>query len=268
MSTSAPYATQAEYDLVFAGGGTAGCIIASRLATAFPELTIPVLESGPTTKDKKEHIQPGQFLQDNEFYTSTPSEHVCGRSVIVPSARCIGGGSSVNFMIYNRPSASDFDGWENEFGNPGWGAKDMTPMLQKCLRPAVSIVSIKEGRPTSPEATLPLSLDDEMPDPNTLSAMASLGNTNVAAAAIDPAQFGRGKRKVKPRAIGTLSECLCGDKLSGSSEGVIQCNRNGCETGWYHLDCVHVEATIRSWTCAACASSASSSRANKRARRG
>ncbi|KAJ6541250.1 GMC oxidoreductase-domain-containing protein [Mycena vulgaris] len=129
---------KAEYDLVFAGGGTAACIIASRLATAFPELTILVLESGPTTKDKKEHIQPGQFLAHSaplsktmKFYTSTPSEHVDGRSVIVPSARCIGGGSSVNFMIYNRPSASDFHDWENEFGNPGWGAKDMIPMLQK-----------------------------------------------------------------------------------------------------------------------------------------
>ncbi|KAJ6477262.1 alcohol oxidase-like protein [Mycena vulgaris] len=138
MSTSAPHAIQAEYDLVFAGGGSAGCIIASRLATAFPDLMILVLESGPTTKDKKEHIQPGQFLAHSaplsktmKFYTSTPSEHVGGRSVIVPSARCIGGGSSVNFMIYNRPSASDFDDWENEFGNPGWGAKDMIPMLQK-----------------------------------------------------------------------------------------------------------------------------------------
>ncbi|KAJ6552485.1 glucose-methanol-choline oxidoreductase, partial [Mycena vulgaris] len=131
-------AIQGEYNLVVAGGGTAGCIIASRLATAFPDFTILVLESGPTTKDKKEHIQPGQLLAHSaplsktmKFYTSTPSEHVCGRSVIVPSARCIGGGSSVNFMIYNRPSASDFDDWESEFGNPGWGAKDKIPMLQK-----------------------------------------------------------------------------------------------------------------------------------------
>ncbi|KAJ6556731.1 GMC oxidoreductase-domain-containing protein [Mycena vulgaris] len=150
MSTSAPHAIQAEYDLVFAGGGTAGCIIASRRATACPSLTILVLESGPTTKDKKEHIQTGQFLAHSaplsktmKFYTSTPSEHVSGRSVIVPSARCIRGGSSVNFMIYNRPSASDFDDWENEFGNPGWGAKDMIPMLQKA-----ETYDIEPGKPS------------------------------------------------------------------------------------------------------------------------
>ncbi|KAJ7653459.1 GMC oxidoreductase-domain-containing protein [Mycena rosella] len=139
MSTLAPpHQIHTEYDLVFAGGGTAACIIASRLAVAFPDLSILVLERGPTTESKMEHIQPGQFLthlapesKTMQFYTSTPSEHVAGRSVVVPTGRCIGGGSSVNFMVYNRPSTSDFDAWEKEFGNAGWSANDMIPMLQK-----------------------------------------------------------------------------------------------------------------------------------------
>ncbi|KAJ6514115.1 GMC oxidoreductase-domain-containing protein [Mycena vulgaris] len=135
---TSPHSIQSEYDLVFAGGGTAACITASRLATAFPDLYILVLESGPTTKDKKEHIQPGQFLthlaptsKNMQFYTSKPSESVAGRSIVVPSGRCVGGGSSVNVMLYNRPAASDFDDWETEFGNAGWSAKEMSPMLQK-----------------------------------------------------------------------------------------------------------------------------------------
>ncbi|KAJ6590478.1 GMC oxidoreductase-domain-containing protein [Mycena vulgaris] len=138
MSVEAPHPVQAEYDLVFAGGGTAACIIASRLATAFPNLSILVLESGPTTKGKKDHIQPGQFLSHlaptakaMQFYTSAPSEYLGGRSVVVPSGRCVGGGSSINWMLYNRPAASDFDAWEKEFGNAGWSAKDMIPMLVK-----------------------------------------------------------------------------------------------------------------------------------------
>ncbi|KAJ7484679.1 GMC oxidoreductase-domain-containing protein [Mycena latifolia] len=137
-TTAAPHLVQAEYDLIFAGGGTAACIIASRLATAFPNLSILVVESGPTTKGKKEHIQAGQYLSHltptskaMQFYTSKPSEYLGGRSVVVPSGRCIGGGSSVNMMVYNRPAASDFDDWEKDFGNVGWSAKDMIPMLQK-----------------------------------------------------------------------------------------------------------------------------------------
>ncbi|KAJ6611006.1 GMC oxidoreductase-domain-containing protein [Mycena sp. CBHHK59/15] len=135
---AAPHSIQPEYDLIFAGGGTSACITASRLAAAFPDLSILVLESGPTTKDKKEHIQPGQYLthlaptsKTMQFYTSKPSEHVGGRSVVVPSGRCIGGGSSVNFMLYSRPAASDFDDWENEFGNVGWSSQALIPLLQK-----------------------------------------------------------------------------------------------------------------------------------------
>lgn len=135
---SAPHPIQVAYDLVFAGGGTAACIAASRLATAFPDLSILVLEMGPTTKDKIEHIQPGRFLTHlaptsttAQFNVSKPSENVGGRSVIVPSGRCVGGGSSINWMLYNRPAASDFDDWEKKFGNVGWAAKDLIPMLEK-----------------------------------------------------------------------------------------------------------------------------------------
>ncbi|KAF9023838.1 alcohol oxidase [Hymenopellis radicata] len=135
---SLPHFIDAEYDIVFAGGGTAACVTASRLAEAGPDLRILVLESGPTTKDKLEHIQPGRYLshlaptsQTAQFYTSPPSEHLAGRSVVVASGRCIGGGSSINFALYNRPAASDFDAWETEFGNPGWSAKDLIPLLQK-----------------------------------------------------------------------------------------------------------------------------------------
>ncbi|KAJ7770632.1 GMC oxidoreductase-domain-containing protein [Mycena metata] len=133
-----PHTIEAEYDLIFAGGGTAACLTAGRLATAFPALSILVLECGPTTKDKKEHIQPGQYIthlaptsKTMQFNVGKPSEHVAGRSSIVPSARCVGGGSSVNFMMYNRPAASDFDAWETEFGNVGWSSKDLIPLLQK-----------------------------------------------------------------------------------------------------------------------------------------
>ncbi|KAF9041897.1 alcohol oxidase [Hymenopellis radicata] len=136
--SSVPHLIDDEYDLVFAGGGTAACITASRLAAAFPDLRILVLECGPTTKDKLEHIQPGQYLthlapdsKTMQFFESVPSRHVAGRRVVVPSGRCIGGGSSVNFMLYNRPSASDFDDWEAEFGNAGWSARNMIPLLQK-----------------------------------------------------------------------------------------------------------------------------------------
>ena len=34
-------------------------------------------------------------------------------------------------MMYNRAVASDFDDWEQVHTTPGWGAKDLVPLLKK-----------------------------------------------------------------------------------------------------------------------------------------
>ena len=33
--------------------------------------------------------------------------------------------------MYARPSASDYDGWETVYQNPGWVSKDLIPLLIK-----------------------------------------------------------------------------------------------------------------------------------------
>ncbi|KAJ7606649.1 hypothetical protein FB45DRAFT_1068331 [Roridomyces roridus] len=133
-----PHSIQPEYDIIFAGGGTAACVTASRLASAFPHLTILVLETGPGTKDKEEHIQPGLYpshlASDTKtmgVHVSAPSDNVAGRAISVFFGQCVGCGSSINWMAYNRPAASDLDEWETVFGNEGWGAEAMIPMFQK-----------------------------------------------------------------------------------------------------------------------------------------
>jgi alcohol oxidase len=39
----------------------------------------------------------------------------------------LGGGSSINFMMYTRAQGIDFDSWKS----PGWYAKDMLPLCNK-----------------------------------------------------------------------------------------------------------------------------------------
>ncbi|CDO68836.1 Alcohol oxidase [Trametes cinnabarina] len=50
------------YDIIIAGGGTAGCVIAGRLATADATLNILVVEAGPNTRDDPLHTQPSRYL--------------------------------------------------------------------------------------------------------------------------------------------------------------------------------------------------------------
>ncbi|KAI0065693.1 alcohol oxidase-like protein [Artomyces pyxidatus] len=128
----------AEYDLILAGGGTAAGVIAGRLAVADPTLRILILEAGPPTHNIPIHTQPARFFNHLlptsttvRFHTSKPSAAVGGREVVVPCGQCVGGGSSVNFAMYTRASKSDYDDWEKEFSNPGWGSEDLIPLLKK-----------------------------------------------------------------------------------------------------------------------------------------
>ncbi|KAI9060146.1 GMC oxidoreductase [Trametes sanguinea] len=131
--------SQQTFDIVIAGGGTCGCIIASRLAAADPNLSILVLEAGPETRDDPAHTQPARYLSHLQpgsktvkFHVGRESAALGGRSPVVPSGQCLGGGSSVNFAMYTRAAASDYDDWANVHGNRGWSSDDLLPLLRKC----------------------------------------------------------------------------------------------------------------------------------------
>ncbi|KAF8462186.1 alcohol oxidase-like protein, partial [Russula ochroleuca] len=127
-----------EYDIIVAGGGAAGCIVAGRLAAADPDLRILVLEAGPPTYNNPAHRQPARFLshiapgsRTVRVHASRPSAALGDRSVLVPCGQCLGGGGSVNFLVYTRASASDYDDWKTVYENPGWGSNDLIPLLRK-----------------------------------------------------------------------------------------------------------------------------------------
>ncbi|KAH8103817.1 alcohol oxidase-like protein [Cristinia sonorae] len=131
-------ASETEFDIIFAGGGAAACVTAGRLAAADPSLRILIVEAGPHTQEDPAHVQPARYLshlvpgsKTVKFLVSNPSPHLGGRPAIVPAGQCIGGGSSVNFVMYNRGVPSEYDAWETQFENPGWGSKDIVPLLAK-----------------------------------------------------------------------------------------------------------------------------------------
>lgn len=131
-------APNAEFDIIFAGGGTASCLTASRLSDADPSLKILIVEAGPHIQEDLAHTQPARYFghlvpTSNvvAFLVGNPEPNLGGRPAIIPYGQCVGGGSSINFMMYTRASASDYDDWEHKFGNPGWGSKDLIPLLKK-----------------------------------------------------------------------------------------------------------------------------------------
>ena len=66
-----------------------------------------------------------------EFYVSKKSDFIGGRNSIVTQASVLGGGSSINFMMYIRASACDYDDWNTE----RWGFDDLKPLFKKVTTP-------------------------------------------------------------------------------------------------------------------------------------
>ncbi|KZT68093.1 GMC oxidoreductase [Daedalea quercina L-15889] len=146
MTTPSPL----EADIVIAGGGTTGCVIAGRLAAADPSLRIVIIEAGPPTLEDLAHVQPARYLSHLlpgsttvKFNMGKESVDLGGRAPIVPSGQCLGGGSSVNFTMYTRPSPSDYDDWETVYGNQGWSSRELIPLLKK-----METYQVAPGKPT------------------------------------------------------------------------------------------------------------------------
>ncbi len=119
-----------DADYVIAGGGSAGCVLASRLS-ADPTVRVLLLEAGGDDLHPAVYIPAGstQLVGKPRWdwvWRCEPDPSRGNRVDIWPGGRVLGGGSSVNGMVYLRGHRSDYDGWA-ALGNPGWRYEDVLP---------------------------------------------------------------------------------------------------------------------------------------------
>ncbi|KAI0327374.1 GMC oxidoreductase [Cubamyces sp. BRFM 1775] len=117
-------ATWRAYDYVIVGGGTAGCVLASRLSEDARH-TVLLVEAGDSHEKSFFSRIPLAFVRQfrSPFdwnYATTPQAAFGGRSIYWPRGKILGGSSSINAMVYHRCDPSDFDSWERQ-GATGWG---------------------------------------------------------------------------------------------------------------------------------------------------
>jgi len=120
------------YDYVVVGGGSAGCTVASRLAQA--GRSVLLIEAGPDDANPFVRM-PGGFVklfgtERVQFYLAEPQAAAGGRVVAVPQGRTLGGGSSVNAMIYIRGTAADYNEWR-DMGCVGWDWGEVLPAFKR-----------------------------------------------------------------------------------------------------------------------------------------
>src|SRR6266446_9923478 len=124
---------ETSYDYIIVGGGTAGSVVAARLAEN-PATTVCLIEAGPTDDGNWEVLSLQNWpnlLGTALDYDYRIEEQARGNSLIRHSrGRVLGGCSSHNSCIAFRSPQYDMDSWQ-QLGCDGWSARETKPYFDK-----------------------------------------------------------------------------------------------------------------------------------------
>lgn len=128
------------FDYVIGGAGSAGCVLARRLADAGH--TVLLIEAGP--RDNSWIIRMPAGLRSifrptskyNYWFQTEPQRYLNDRRITQPRGRVLGGSSSINGMTWLRGHPLDYERWVKE-GATGWGWENCLPYFRKIERSEV-----------------------------------------------------------------------------------------------------------------------------------
>jgi len=123
-----------EFDFVVAGAGSSGAIVAARLSEN-PANKVLLLEAGPQDSSYwiKLPLGSAKIVGNPKYmwhYNSQPEANLNGRAISGLRGKVLGGGSSVNGMVYLRGAPYDYDLWR-QMGAEGWSYDDVLPFFRK-----------------------------------------------------------------------------------------------------------------------------------------
>lgn len=127
-----PPGASCAYDYIIVGGGTAGCVVASRLASYLPERKVLMIEAGPSDLTLGNVLDLRQWLSllggELDYDYGTVQQPMGNSSIRHSRAKVLGGCSSHNTLISFRPFRHDMDRWVAQ-GCHGWGFDTMVRLV-------------------------------------------------------------------------------------------------------------------------------------------
>ncbi|MHC5937259.1 GMC family oxidoreductase [Nostoc sp.] len=122
------------YDYIVIGAGSAGSIVASRLAAHSSNITILLIEAGGSPNNSQMWTPSDWYEVLTNYpeiewgYKSVSQANLNNRFISLPQAKVLGGCALHNAMVYVRGSISDFDAWGQVA--PGWSWNDVRPHFE------------------------------------------------------------------------------------------------------------------------------------------
>lgn len=122
-----------EFDFIVVGGGSAGCVLASRLSEN-PNHKVLLVEAGgdhysPLIQIPFFTVFTMPYRLKNWYYYTIPQKGLNGRCGYQPRGKVLGGSSSINAMIYIRGQADDYDEWA-KISSSEWSYQSVLPLFK------------------------------------------------------------------------------------------------------------------------------------------
>lgn len=122
---------QSEYDYIVVGAGSAGSVLAADLAASGARVLI--IESGGAD-DASTILNPSVWFYNlggplDYHLPILPNPRLNNRKFNMALGHVLGGGSSINGLVWGRGMQRDFDGWAQS-GAAGWSFADVLPIFK------------------------------------------------------------------------------------------------------------------------------------------